>query len=94
MSRSIWTYMLHALISLCLLLYGIYVFLYKKVLISGKLTGNVYHLKYPANVIIATSLLLGAVFVMLVLVKDPIIRKINPFILLLALVLFFIGAFL
>ena len=85
--------MLHALISLGLLFYALYVLLEKKVLIAGKLTGHVYQLEYPANIIVAFSLLLGAVFVMLVLVENPLIKKLNPFILLLTLILFVVGAF-
>ena len=92
MSRSKWTIVLHATISLSLVLYAIYVLVEKKVLISGKLSGNVYQLEYPANIIIAFSLLLGAIFVMLVLVENHIIKKINPVLFLFALILFAVGA--
>lgn len=92
MPRSRWTIVLHAAISLGLVLYAFYVLLEKKVLISGKLSGNLYHLEFPANIIIAFSLLLGAIFVMLVLVENHLIKKINPALFLFALILFAVGA--
>jgi hypothetical protein len=73
-------------------LYAIYVLLEKKVIISGRLSGNLYQLEYPANIIVAFSLLLGAIFVMLVLVENQLIKKINPVLFLFALILFAVGA--
>ena len=93
MSRSIWTILLHGAISLGLLLYAMFVLLEKKVLISGKYSGNIYPLDYPANIIICFSLLLVSIFVMLVLVDKPRIKKYNPALLLCALILFVIGVF-
>lgn len=93
MPRSILTIVLHAVISLGLFVYAIYVLVARKVLIAGKLTGHVYQLNYPANIIIAFSLLLSAIFVITVLINNPLIKKFNPFILLLAIILFIVGAF-
>lgn len=92
MSRS-WLKVLHGSVSLGLLLYAIYVYRYKKILISGKLTGHAYQLDNPASIIVACSSLLAAIFIILVLFENPVIKKLNPIILLLTIILFVVGVY-
>ena len=88
---SRWTIILHSIISLVILSLGLYVLIQKKMIISGKLTGNLYEYAYPGNIIVFISFLFISAFVMLVLVKDKRIKRVNEALVLLAMILFFVG---
>lgn len=89
--HSRWTIILHSVISLAILFVGLYVLIEKKMAISGKLTGNFYEYEYPGNIFVSLSFLFVSAFVMLVLVKDKRIKRVNEVLVLTAMVLFFIG---
>jgi len=89
--HSRWTIILHSVISLVIFSVGLYVLIEKKMIISGKLTGNLYEYEYPGNIIVALSLLFVSVFVMLVLIKNKRIKIVNEILVLLAIILFFVG---
>jgi len=92
--RSPLTIAFHSILSLIILAMGIYVLIEKKMFIGGSLSpGKVYEFDFPANVITATSFLLVSVFIMLVLVKGKWIKRICEGLLIVALILFFAGAF-
>ena len=89
--HSRWTIILHTVISLVSLSIGLYVLIEKKMIISGMLTGNFYEYEYPGNIIVSLSFLFISVFVMLVLVKDKRIKRVNEVLVLTAMILFFVG---
>lgn len=89
--HSRWTIILHSVISLVLLSIGLYVLIEKKMIISGKLTGNFYEYEYPGNIIVFLSFLFISAFVMLVLIKDKRIKIVNEILVLFAMILFFVG---
>lgn len=91
--RSIWTIVLHSALSLVVLAAGLYILFEKKMIISGKLTGHVYEFEYPGNVIIASSFFLVSLFLILVLRENKRVYKVSEWLLISALVLFIIGAF-
>ena len=88
---SRWTIILHSVISFVVLSLGLYVLIEKKMIISGKLTGDLYEYEYPGNILVALSFLFVSAFVMLVLVKDKRIKRINEILILSAMILFFVG---
>jgi len=92
--HSRWTIVLHSIISLTILLVGLYVLIEKKLIISGKFTGDLYKYDYPGNIIIATSFLFISIFVMLVLLKHKRVKIINETLIVLAMILFFLGTIL
>ena len=89
--HSRWTIVLHSIISLAFLSVGLYVLIEKKMIIAGKLTGSFYEYEYPGNIIVSLSFLFVSAFVMLVLVKDKRIKRVNEILVLTAMVLFFVG---
>ena len=91
--KSPWTIALHGIISVVVLAMGLFVLIEKKMIISGKLSGDLYKFDYPNNIIIAISFFLVSAFVMLVLIESKRMKKINQGLIIAALVLFFIGAF-
>jgi hypothetical protein len=88
---SRWTIILHSIISFVILSLGLYVLIEKKMIVSGKLTGDLYEYEYPGNILVALSFLFVSAFVMLVLVKDKRIKRINEILILSAMILFFVG---
>lgn len=88
---SRWTIILHSIISFVILSLGLYVLIEKKMIVSGKLTGDLYEYEYPGNILVALSFLFVSAFVMLVLVKDKKIKRINEILILSAMILFFVG---
>lgn len=91
---SFWTIALHSILSLAALSAGVYVLLEKKMLIGGRLIASaVYEFPFPANLVMASSLILLSVFIMLTLYENKAIKKTAEWILIVALVLFFLGAF-
>lgn len=91
--RSVWTIILHSIISLIVFLLGLYVLIEKKMIISGKLTGDLYQFDYPGNVIIALSFFIVSAFMVVVLLKGKKTKKIAEWLLITALLLFVVGAF-
>ncbi len=91
---SRWTIILHSIISTAILIAGGYVLIEKKLILAGKLTGNLYKYDYPGNIIVATSFLLISIFVMLVLFKSKRVKIINETLVVFAMILFFIGTIL
>jgi len=91
--RSVWIIILHSIISLTVFLLGLYVLIEKKMIISGKLTGDLYQFDYPGNVIIALSFFIVSAFMVVVLLKGKKPRKIAEWLLITALLLFVVGAF-
>lgn len=88
------TVALHSALSLVALLAGIYVFFEKKLLIGGRLiAGAVYEFPFPANLVMASSLILLSVFIMLTLSEKTLIKKTSELLLIASLILFFLGAF-
>jgi len=84
---------LHVTISLILLSTGLYVLIEKRMIIAGKLTGDIYEFNYPNNIIIAVSFFLQAIFAITVLIKKKSFKKINEWVLISALILFVVGVF-
>lgn len=91
--RSVWIIILHSIISLTVFLLGLYVLIEKKMIISGKQTGDLYQFDYPGNVIIALSFFIVSAFMVVVLLKGKKPRKIAEWLLITALLLFVVGAF-
>jgi len=87
------TIILHASIGLILIGISIYVLLEKKLFIGGKLTGHIFEFNYPANIIMATSFFLEAIFSITTLIEGKLMKRANEMILISALILFVIGAF-
>ena len=91
---SFWTITLHSILSLAALSSGVYVFIEKKLLIGGKLIpGLVYEMPFPSNLIMASSLTLLSMFLMMTLSENKTIKKVSEWVLILAIVLFFVCAF-
>ena len=91
---SFWTITLHSILSLAALSSGVYVFIEKKVLIGGRLVpGEVYEMPFPVNFIMASSLILLSMFLMMTLSENKTIKKISEWVLILAVCLFFVCAF-
>lgn len=91
--HSIKSISLHIFISLVLLVIGLYVLIEKKMVIAGKLTGEVYEFSYPTNIIIAVSFFLESLFTILILVENKKFKKLSEWVLIVALTLFVIGVF-
>lgn len=86
------TIVMHSIISLALIAIGVYVLVEKKMIISGKYSGGLYELEYPANLLVAISAFLAAIFIMLTLVKRPYIKHICEGLFITALILFITGS--
>lgn len=89
--RSLWTVILHSFLSLIIFSIGLYVLIEKKMIIAGKLAGDFYVYKYPGNIIVSLSFLFVSAFVMLVLINDAKVKRVNEFLVLSAMILFFVG---
>jgi len=94
MMRSPWTIVLHGAIALVLFGLGLFVLIENKMIISGKLSGNLYKLDYPNNILIAVSFFIVSAFTMLVLREGERIKTISQWLIIAALILFLLGAFL
>lgn len=86
------TIVMHSILSLIVIAIGVYVLIEKKMIISGKYSGGLYELNYPANLLVAISAFLVAIFIMLVLVKRPYIKQICEGLFITALILFITGS--
>lgn len=86
------TIIIHSIISLVVIAIGIYVLVEKKMIISGKYSGGLYEFEYPANLLVALSAFLVAIFIMLVLVKRSYIKQVCEGLFITALILFVIGS--
>lgn len=86
------TIVMHSILSLAIIAIGIYVLIEKKMIISGKYSGGLYELDYPANLLVAVSAFLVSIFIMLVLVKRPYIKRICEGLFVTALILFITGS--
>ncbi len=86
------TIIMHSIISLVVIAIGIYVLVEKKMIISGKYSGGLYEFEYPANLLVALSAFLVAIFIMLVLMNKPYIKKICEVLFIAALILFITGS--
>jgi len=92
-TRSTWVIALHGTISVVVLTMGLYVLTENKMIMLGKLSGGLYQFSFPNNIIIAISFFLVSAFVMLVLIESMRMKIINQWLIIVALVLFFIGVF-
>ncbi len=92
-TRSTWVIALHGTISVVVLSMGLYVLTENKMIMLGKLSGGLYKFNFPNNVIIAISFFLVSAFVILVLIESKRMKIINQWLIIVALVLFFIGVF-
>jgi len=92
-TRSTWVIALHGTISVVVLSMGLYVLAENKMIMLGKLSGGLYKFNFPNNVIIAISFFLVSAFVILVLIESKRMKIINQWLIIVALVLFFIGVF-
>jgi len=88
------TVALHIMISIVIFSMGIFVWVEKKMIISGKLTGSLHILESPSNIIIAFSYFLVSFVVTYLLLPGEKIKKISRWLLILALMLYLLGAFL
>jgi hypothetical protein len=84
---------LHGLIFIVLLALGLYVLFEHKVLISGKLTGDIYELDYPAYLLVSFAFFIAALVSIFVLFKNQRFKKINEWLLIVALIAFCLGVF-
>lgn len=84
---------LHGLVFIFLLTLGLYVLFEHKVLLSGKLTGDIYELDYPAYLFISFAFFITALVSILTLFKTQRFKKINEWLLITALVMFCVGVF-
>lgn len=82
------TIIFHSIIAIVLSAIGIYVWVEKKMIVSGKLTGHLYELHSPGHIIMAFSFFILAVFFILVLMKNEAVKKLCQWLLILALVMF------
>lgn len=91
---SLWNIVFHSILSLISLAIGLYVLIEKKLLIGGRFSpGEVYEFSFFSSIIMAASFFLVSIFIMLTLANSKRIKKACEWILIVALILFFLGAF-
>ena len=90
---SLWAIALNIIISLLIAASGIYVLLEKKMIISGKYSGNLYHLGELESILISVSLFMVSSFFIIYLFENKRLKKIGEWILGLAIVLFLLSSF-
>lgn len=72
---SVWAIALNILISFLIAASGIYVLLEKKMIISGKYSGNLYHLGELESILISVSLFMVSSFFIIYLFENKCLKK-------------------
>ena len=86
------TIFLHLLIFIVLCVIGIFT-LIDGTILAGKYTGHIYQLEYPANIIVAASIFMLALFFVVILKPGERIKKLGEWLLIASFVVFTIGFF-
>lgn len=89
----VWAIALNILISLLIAASGIYVLLEKKMIISGKYSGNLYDLGGLESICISVSLFMVSSFFIIYLFENKRLKKMGEWILGLAIILFLSSSF-
>lgn len=92
-NHPIWVYILNFALFLLIAALAIYVFIEKKMLISGKYSGNVYFLSDMESLFISVSLFMVASFFILILFENKYTKKISEWLLGLGIILFLFSSF-
>lgn len=91
--HSLWGIVLNVLISLLIAVSGFYVLLEKKMIISGKYSGDLYHLSELESILISVSLFMTSSFFIIYLFDNKRMKKIGEWLLGLAIILFLSSSF-
>jgi len=89
----VWAIVLNVLLSFIITASGVYALIEKKMIISGKYSGNLYFLGELESIFIAISLFMVASFFILILFENKYIKKIGEWFLGLGIVLFLSSSF-
>lgn len=90
---SLWAIVLNVFISLLIAASGFYVLLEKKMIISGKYSGGLYHFGELESILISVSLFMVSSFFIIYLFENKRLKKIGEWILGLAIILFLSASF-
>lgn len=90
-AQTILTALLHGSIFVILSGLGVYVLIEHEVLLLGKVTSGIYKLEYPAYLLVSSAFFIAAIVSIFVLFKSQRFRKINEWLLIVALVVFCVG---
>ncbi len=90
---SVWVYVLNILVAILIAAAGVYVFIEKKMIISGKYSGGLYYLSDLESILDSVSLFMTSLFIILALFQNKLIKKVREWILMLAILLFLASSF-